>query len=242
AEVIAPAIRLADSGFPVSEKLAREFARERPDLQRFSVSSRIFLKNGEFYKAGETLRQPELAATLKRIAKNGAAEFYRGETARMLVQDMQALGGLITLEDLAQYQPKARQVLRAKYELDGHEWEVISSPPPSSGGVAVIEALNMLKSVPLKGWDDVESVHLTAETMRRVFADRAAYLGDPDFAKVPVDGLTSACYAKELAATIDPRHASSSATVHAGEPHVCGEEASSRAPAEIALNDGPHTT
>jgi gamma-glutamyltranspeptidase / glutathione hydrolase len=242
ADVMAPAMRLADGGFPVSEKLAREFVQERPDLQKFSVSSRIFLKNGELYKAGETLRQPELAATLQRIAKNGAAEFYRGETARMLVQDMQGLGGLITMEDLAGYQPKARQVLRAKYTVDGHNWEVISSPPPSSGGVAVIQGLNMLQSEPLKSWEDVESVHLVAETMRRVFADRAAYLGDPDFAKVPVDGLTSACYGKELAATIDPRRASSSKVVKAGEPHVCGEEARIPAPVEVSLNDGPHTT
>src|SRR5262249_13862360 len=162
-----------------------------------SVSNRIFLKNGTFYRAGETLRQPELAATLKRIAKNGAAEFYRGETARTLVRDMQALGGLITMDDLAAYQAKDRQVFRENDTVDGHQWEVISSPPPSSGGVAVIEALNMLQSEPVKGWDDVESVHLVAETMRRVFADRAAYLGDPDFAKVPVDGLTSTCYGKE---------------------------------------------
>ena len=162
------------------------------------------------------MRQPELTATLKRIAKNGAAEFYRGETARLMVQDMAALGGLVTMEDLAQYQPKVREVLRAKYALDGHNWEVISSPPPSSGGVAIIEALNILKNVPLKGWDDTESVHQVAETMRRVFADRAAYLADPDFAKVPVDGLTSGCYGKELAATIDPKHATASSTVHAG--------------------------
>ncbi len=242
ADVMAPAIRLADGGFPVSEKLAKEFRGERKDLQKFSISGRIFLRNGELYNAGETLRQPELAATLKRIAKTGAAEFYRGETARMLVQDMQALGGLITLDDLAQYQPKLRPVLRAKYAVDGHNWEVISSPPPSSGGVAVIEALNMLQSEPVKGWDELESVHLVAETMRRVFADRAAYLGDPDFAKVPVDGLTSACYGKELAATIDPRRASSSQVVKAGEPHVCGEEAGTPAPVEVSLNDGPHTT
>ena len=242
AEVIAPAIRLAENGFPVTGSLAHEFAEEKKDLQRFSVSSRIFLKNGEMYKVGETLRQPELAATLKRIAKNGAAEFYRGETARMMVQDLKALGGLITLEDLAQYQPKVRQVLRAKYELDGHNWEVLASPPPSSGGIAVIEALNMLKGVSLKGWDDVESVHVVAETMRRVFADRAAYLGDPDFAKVPVDGLTSPCYAKELAATIDLRRASSSKEVKAGQPHVCAEQARTAAPGEVSLNDGPHTT
>jgi gamma-glutamyltranspeptidase/glutathione hydrolase len=242
AEVMAPAIRLAENGFPVSERLAHEFAEQKKDLQKFSVSRRIFLKNGEMYQAGETLRQPELAATLKRIAKNGAAEFYRGETARMMVQDMNALGGLTTLEDLAGYQPKVRQVLRAKYELEGHNWEVLASPPPSSGGIAVIEALNILKSVPLKGWDDVESVHVVAEAMRRVFADRAAYLGDPDFSKVPVDGLTSPCYAKELAATIDLRRASSSKEVKAGQPHVCAEEARMAAPAEVSLNDGPHTT
>jgi gamma-glutamyltranspeptidase/glutathione hydrolase len=241
-DVMAPAIRLAENGYPVGAKLAHEFAEEKKYLQQFSVSSRIFLKNGEMFKAGETLRQPELAATLKRIAKNGAAEFYRGETARMLVSDMAALGGLIAMDDLAQYQPKVREALRAKYTIDGHSWEVLSSPPPSSGGVAMIEALNMLKNVPLKGWDDLDSVHMVAETMRRVFADRAAYLADPDFAKVPVDGLVSGCYAKELASMIDPKHASSSKTIHAGEPHVCGEEASSSAPVEISLNDGPHTT
>jgi gamma-glutamyltranspeptidase/glutathione hydrolase len=184
-----------------------------------------------------------LAATLKRIAKSGAAEFYRGETARMIARDMASLGGLITLEDLAQYQPRVREVVRAKYAINGHNWEVLSSPPPSSGGVAMIEALNILKDYPLRGWDDLESVHVVAETMRRVFADRAAYLADPDFSKVPVDGLISTCYAKEIGATIDPRRASSSNTIHAGEPHVCGEEASNAGiPTEINLNDGPHTT
>ena len=242
ADVMAPAIRLAENGFPVSAKLAHEFMEEKKYLQQFSASSRIFLQNGEMFKAGETLRQPELAATLKRIAKNGAPEFYRGETARTLVSDMAAFGGLITMDDLAQYQPKVREVLRAKYIVDGHDWEVLSSPPPSSGGIAIIEALNMLKNVPLKNWDDLDSVHMVAETMRRVFADRAAYLADPDFAKVPVDGLISGCYAKELAATIDPTHASASKTIHAGEPHVCGEEARSVAPQQISLNDGPHTT
>jgi gamma-glutamyltranspeptidase / glutathione hydrolase len=242
AAVMAPAIRLAENGFPVSAKLAHEFQEEKRELQQFSISSRIFLKNGEMYRPGETLHQPELAATLQRIAKNGAAEFYRGETARMLARDMSSLGGLITLDDLAQYQPKVRPVLRAKYSIDGHNWEVVSSPPPSSGGVALIEALNVLKNFPLKGWDDLESVHLVTEIMRRVFADRAAYLADPDFSKVPVDGLISGCYAKEIAGTIDPRRASSSKTVQAGEPHICGEEANLPAPVEISLNDGPHTT
>ncbi len=242
ADVLAPAIRLADQGFVVTAKLASEFAEERKDLQRFSISRRIFLKDGAMYNAGDTLKQPELAATLKRIAKNGASDFYRGETAHMLVRDMEQLGGLITLEDLANYQPKVREALHAHYEIDGHKWDVLAAPPPSSGGVAEIEALNMLDGVPLKGWEDAQSVHIMAEVMRRVFADRAAYLADPDFAKVPVDGLTSPCYAKELRATIDAARASSSKTIQAGKPHVCGVEASLAAPQEISLNDGPHTT
>ena len=243
ADVLAPAIHLAEDGFPVSEKLARQLDGERPELQQFTVSRRIFLNDGKMFHAGDTFKQPELAATLKRIAKNGAAEFYRGETAQMIVDDMKRMGGLITLEDLAQYQPKVRQALHASYELDGHKWDVISSPPPSSGGVAIIESMNMLQGVPLKGWDDPQSVHMVVETMRRVFADRAAYLADPDFAKVPVEGLTSDCYAKELVASIDPQRASSSKEVKAGTPHVCGVSAENdSAPQTISLNDGPHTT
>jgi gamma-glutamyltranspeptidase/glutathione hydrolase len=244
AEVMAPAIQLAEGGFPVSEKLAHQFELERSELQEFGNSRRIFLNDGKMFHAGDTLKQPELAATLKRIAKNGAADFYRGETARMLVNDLQRMGGLIALEDLAQYQPKVREALHADYALDGHKWEVISSPPPSSGGVAIIEAMNMLRDVPLKGWDDEKSLHMVVETMRRVFADRAAYLADPDFAKVPVEGLTSDCYAKELTATIDPQRASSSKTVKAGTPHTCGVSAENSAPPpeSISLNDGPNTT
>ncbi|MGC1087054.1 MAG: gamma-glutamyltransferase [Candidatus Acidiferrum sp.] len=243
ADVMAPAIRLAEDGFPVSEKLAKQWLDQRAYLQQFTFSRHIFLNDGKMYKAGDIFKQPELAATLKRIAKNGAAEFYRGETARMLVDDMQGMGGLITLDDLAQYQPKMREPLHASYDLDNHKWEVISSPPPSSGGVAIIEALNMLQSVPLKGWNDLESVHMVVETMRRVFADRAAYLADPDFAKVPVAGLTSECYAKELEATIDPLHASSSKEVKAGAPHVCGTSANQSAPERVSgLGEGQHTT
>src|SRR5262249_40567419 len=138
ADVMVPAIRLAEQGFPLSEKLARQLVDHRVNLQRFSVSRRIFLKDGVMYQAGDTFRQPELAATLKRIAKLGAADFYRGETAHMLADDMARLGGLIRLEDLANYQPKVREVLRGRYSFDGHSWEVLSAPPPSSGGVAVI--------------------------------------------------------------------------------------------------------
>jgi gamma-glutamyltranspeptidase / glutathione hydrolase len=244
AEVLQPAIRFAQEGIPVTEKLAREFQEERHDLQRFSISSRVFLNEGKLYGAGDTLRQPELAATLKRIAKNGPDEFYRGETAKMLARDMASFGGLITLDDLAHYQPKIREVLRASYALNGQHWEVLSAPPPSSGGVAVIEALNMLQDVPLKGWEDPQSVHMVVEVMRRIFADRAAYLADPDFSGVPVAGLTSLCYAKELLASIDPLRASSSKEVRAGNPHVCsaGVSASAAPNTIISLGEGPHTT
>src|SRR5712692_4630710 len=201
ADVMAPAIRLAEVGFAVSAKLAHELDEERPGLENFQASKRIFLNSGKMWKAGETLKQAELAATLKRIARNGAAEFYRGETAQMLGSEMSKNGGLVSLEDLANYKVKVRDVLHAKYDSGGHSWEVLTAPPPSSGGVAVIEALNMLQSVPLKGWNDPQSVHMVAETMRRVFADRAAFLADPDYSNVPVAGLTDPCYAKERAST-----------------------------------------
>ncbi len=244
ADVMASAILLAENGFPISERLAHEFEQERKGLQRFASSRHIFLNDGKMFQPGDTLRQPELAATLKRIARKGATEFYSGETARMLVDDMSRLGGLITLDDLAKYQPKIREVLRAKYESNGHAWEVLTSPPPSSGGIAIIEALNMLQSVPLKGWDDVESVHMVAEVMRRVFADRAAYLADPDYSNVPVAGLTDPCYAKEVSATIDSQRASSSKVIKAGNPHTCGVAANNAPVTQtlVGLGEGPHTT
>jgi gamma-glutamyltranspeptidase/glutathione hydrolase len=244
ADVMQPAIRMAEQGIPVSEKLLREFAEERPGLQQFSMSSHVFLNDGKMYRAGETLRQPELAATLKRIAKNGPDEFYRGETAQMLARDMAAMGGLITLDDLAHYQPKVREVLHGSYGSGGERWEVLSAPPPSSGGVAEIEALNMLENVPLKGWDDPQSVHMVVEVMRRVFADRAAYLADPDFSNVPVSGLVDRCYAQELLATINLQHATPSKEVKAGNPHVCdhGVSAGVEPNTIISLGEGPHTT
>jgi gamma-glutamyltranspeptidase/glutathione hydrolase len=244
ADVLAPPIRLAEEGFRAGEKLAAELEEESPGLQAFPMSQRIFLNGGHRFKAGDTLKQPELAATLKRIAKNGAEEFYRGETAKMLAEEMSRNGGLISLDDLAHYKVKVRDVLHAKYESGGHAWEVLTAPPPSSGGVAIIEALNMLKDVPLKGWDDPESVHMVAETMRRVFGDRAAYLADPDYSKVPVAGLTDSCYAKERAATIDPAKASLSKNVPAGIPHVCGASANADSAPRLyaSLGEGRHTT
>src|SRR5256885_8548128 len=130
AVVMEPAIRLAENGFPVSDKLARELEAERAGLEKFPISRRIFLNDGKLWKPGDTLRQPELAATLKRIARKGASDFYRGKTARMIVDDMNKAGGLITREDLAGYKPKVREVLRAKNESGGRAWEKRSSPRP----------------------------------------------------------------------------------------------------------------
>ncbi len=217
-QVMAPAIRLAEEGFPVSERLAAVFRESRAKLERFSASRRIFLKDGALYQPGEILRQPELARTLRRIAHRGATEFYRGQTGVTLADEMARMGGPITLDDLARYKAKFREPLRATYKTSGSDWELISSPPPSSGGIATIEALNILAPVALEGWGDANSVHWVVETMRRVFADRAMYLADSDFAHVPVRGLTDPRYAAELRATIDPARASSSREVGAGNP------------------------
>ena len=189
AQVMQPAIRLAEQGFPAPPALTDSLHDDAAKLSRFAVTKRIFLKGGAEYKTGELFRQPELAATLKRIASNGPDEFYRGETAHHLAEDMKNNGGLISLEDLAAYTPKIREPLRATYHYRGHEWQLITSPPPSSGGIAMIEALNILDPIELKNWDDAQSVHWMAEAMRRAFADRAAWLGDPDFVKVPLAGM-----------------------------------------------------
>jgi len=218
AEVLVPAIRLAEQGFPVDEQLARSLRSSRPLLQRFSGSYRTFLKNAELYNAGDILRQPELAATLRRIAQGGAAEFYRGQTARELADEMARMGGHVSLEDLAGYQAKLREPLRSKYNINGVEWEVITTVPPSSGGVAMIEALNILQPFELKSLSDAQTIHWIAEAMRRAFADRAAFLGDTDFARVPVRGLTDPRYAAERRATIDPLRASTSEQIRAGNP------------------------
>src|SRR5258706_10498475 len=139
ADVMAPAIRLAETGFPINKRLAHEFEEERAELQRFTFSRRIFLNDGKMFQPGDTLRQPELAATLKRIARSGAAEFYSGGTAHALVDEMSRLGGLITLDDLAKYQPKVREVLRSKFDSNVHTSGGLTSPPPRSDTVTIHE-------------------------------------------------------------------------------------------------------
>lgn len=218
AQDMAPAIRLAKDGFAVSDKLAAGLRESQDRLGQFPYSRQIFLKGGAPYSTGEIFRQPQLAATFERIAKNGPSEFYRGQTAKDLVAQMAQNGGLITTDDLAGYEPKLRDPLIGSYDVRGSKWTIITSPPPSSGGIAILETLNILQPYTLKSWDDAESVHYVIEAMRRVFADRATYLGDSDFTHVPVVGLISPQYAALRRASIDPMKASSSKDVGAGDP------------------------
>jgi gamma-glutamyltranspeptidase/glutathione hydrolase len=216
ADLVEPARRLAAEGYQVDARDVRFFAGEAENLSKFPESRRIFLRDGDPYKEGEILRQADLAATLARLQKTGPREFYEGETARLIAADMKANGGLITLEDLKGYEAKEREPLRATYR--GHE--IVTMPPPSSGGIALIQMLQILERFDLveAGFGSSQAVHYQVEAMRRAFADRAEYLGDADFVKVPVTGLTSRKYADELAAAIDPKRASTSEAVRAGNP------------------------
>jgi gamma-glutamyltranspeptidase/glutathione hydrolase len=216
AQLVEPARRLAADGFTVSYGLARSLKANGKDLSQYPDTNRIFLKGGQFYGEGETIRQPELAATFARLQKRGAREFYEGETARLIADDMRRNNGLITLEDMKAYVAKERVPLRTTYR----GYEIISMPPPSSGGAVLIEMLNILEGFDLRslGWSSSERYHLMAEAMRRAFADRAEYMGDADFVSVPVKGMIDKSYADRQRSTIRADRASLSAQVCAGSP------------------------
>lgn len=221
AEDVAPSVQFASAGFPVSYSLARALASSK-SLPQFPESKRIFLKNGAFYETGETLKQPELAAVLARIAKLGAKDFYEGETARLLAAAMAANGGLITLDDLKSYRAVERKPLQGKYRgLD-----VITAPPPSAGGIGLLQMLGMLdgSGYEKSGAGSAAAIHYVAEAMRRYSADRSEYLGDPDFVKVPVSALLNPRYLAGLRASIDPGHATPSDKLRAG--NLSGYESS----------------
>lgn len=207
-DLIAPAIRLAEKGFPLTWSLADAFRENAPEFKKYPASVKVFLKNGtDFYEAGDVWKQPDLARTLRRIQKNGRDGFYKGETARLLAADMKKNGGLVTEADLAAYEAKERTPVRGTYR----GYEVISMPPPSSGGVALLEMLNILEEFDVRAqqFGSAGHLHLLAEAMRRAFADRARYLGDPDFnPEIPVSRLISKEYAAELRRTINAEHAS----------------------------------
>ncbi len=209
-DLVLPAVALARDGFEVSDGLARSLARmlvEPNDFKKYPASLAQFSKNGEPYKAGETLKQADLARTLQRIADRGPAGFYEGETAELIEKEMKANGGLITRADLKNYQAKERVPVKGTYR----GYEVIGMPPPSSGGIAVIEMLNVLEGYDLKanGYGAAQNLHLITESMRRAFADRAQHIADPDFvAGIPVAQLISKDYATQVRKTINPNKAS----------------------------------
>jgi gamma-glutamyltranspeptidase/glutathione hydrolase len=215
-DLVEPARKLAADGFPLTHTHVVAFERKRTKLARFPEARRIFLRDGKPYAEGEIFKQPELAATLERLAKNGPREFATGETARRIAVEMEENGGLVTAEDLARYQPVERPPVRGTYR----GYDVVSMPPPSSGGTVLVEMLQTLEHFDVRGFGFGSSSadHLLVETMRRAFADRATLFGDPEFVRVPVDRLVSREYAAKLARAIDLEHATPSADVHAGLP------------------------
>jgi len=233
--LVEPARRMAVDGFAVDFREQRNLDSEAGKLALFADSKRIFLRNGRPYREGEILRQPELAATLGRMQRLGWREFYEGATARRIAADMKANGGLITLADLASYRARERTPLRTKYR----GCEILTMPPPSSGGIALIEMLHMLEPHDLEalGFGSSASLHLLAEVMRRAFADRAEYLGDADFVKVPVDVLTSDEYARRRMKSFDRRRATPSAEVGPGDVRA-GHESDQTTHFTVVDSDG----
>ncbi len=216
AQLIEPSRRLAAEGFPLSYSLARSLRGNSPMLEPYPDSKKIHLNNGNFYGEGDIWRQPELAATFTRLQRRGAREFYEGRTAQLIADDMKRNHGLITLEDMRGYVAKEREPLRTTYR----GYEVISMPPPSSGGAVLIEILNILEGYDLRrlGWSSSERYHLMTEAMRRAFADRAEYMGDADFVNVPIKGMIDKAYAERQRSSIRMDRASTSEQVRAGRP------------------------
>jgi gamma-glutamyltranspeptidase/glutathione hydrolase len=215
AENLAPAIALASKGFSVSYALSEGLKGSRV-LAKDPESRRILQKGGAFYDIGETLVQPELAQTLERIAKNGANEFYESETAKRFADEMARHGGLISLADLRNYKAIERAPLQGTY----HGYSIITAPPSSSGGIALLEMLGILEGTGYEkgGSGSASAIHYAAEAMRRSYADRNEYVGDPDFVKVPIAGLLDHAYLAKLRATIDPEKATPSESVRPGRP------------------------
>jgi gamma-glutamyltranspeptidase / glutathione hydrolase len=218
ADLLEPARRLAADGFAVSPALARDLQASAELLARFPESRRVFLRNGNPYPAGDRLYQPDLAATLRRLQQRGPHEFYTGRTARLIADDMAAHGGLITMADLAGYRAIERTPLHGSYR----GYEILTMPPPSSGGVALLQMLGMLEShdVAALGLNSAAKIHLFAEVMRRAFHDRGQFLGDPDFVQVPVSEFLDHDYLNRRIADFDPVAATPNAALPVGGPEA----------------------
>lgn len=214
-DLVEPAVKLAREGFPLSYDLSSELRRMAILFARFPESHRIFNRDGKFYEWGEKMVQTDLARTLERIRNGGEKGFYEGETARLLAADMRANGGLIDEEDMRNYRVTIRDVLKGSYR----GYEVLTMPPPSSGGIALLQMLGIVEGFDLgaSGFGSSTAYHLMIEAMKRAFADRAAHLGDPDFAKVPIDSLMNRDYWLAMRRSIDPTKATPADQIKAGD-------------------------
>src|SRR5271169_2015686 len=235
--VMEPAIRLARDGFVLDYGAAMDLRDD--DLAKFPESRKIFQRDGNFYQPGDVFKQPELARTLERIAKN-PDDFYHGDLARELAAAMLKGGGLITAEDLAAYEVKERQPIRGTYR----GYEVISAPPPSSGGVALVEILNILEGYDLEkqGNRSAESIHLTAEAFQRAFFDRAEFMGDPDFSKIPVAQLIDKRYAEAWRETIPLRRATPASDLKRPAIFTKLDQYAASHPQPKSIREPEHTT
>ncbi|MGO1343712.1 gamma-glutamyltransferase, partial [Chromohalobacter japonicus] len=217
ADALAPAIRLAEEGFEIPPRFAEGLEQSQDRLKQWDSTREVFYKpDGSLYRAGERFRQPDLAATLKRIAEHGPREFYEGKTAELIAAEMEKHDGLMTAEDLAAYQPTLRDPVHGSYR----GYDVYAMSPPSSGGAHIVQMLNILEGYDIgeMGFNSARTIHVMSEAMKRAYADRAEYLGDTDFVDVPLEGITSKDYADELREQIDLGRATPSDAIAAGDP------------------------
>ncbi len=215
-ELIQPAIDLAENGYAISARAARELNSLKNEFLKYNTKPTAFVKSDP-WKEGDTLYQPELAATLKRIRDHGAKGFYEGETAKLIVEEMKRGNGILNYDDLKNYVAKERPPITFSYR----GYEIVSFPPPSSGGLLIAEMLKMIEKYPMSsyGFESVKSTQLMIEVERRAYADRAQHMGDPDFWKVPEKTLMSDAYLAERMKDYDPSHASKSENITAGVVH-----------------------
>lgn len=232
---IQPAIELAEKGFPVDQELSQSLIQAKNRMQESPSSIEIFYKkDGEPYQKGEILTQKDMAWSLKQISKNGPEAFYSGDISEKIATFMNQEGGLITKEDLEKYRPVIRKPVRGEYR----GFEIYSMPPPSSGGVHLIQMLNILEMFPLSsfGHNTAQTIHILAETMKYAYADRSKHLGDPDFSPVPVSELTSEKYAKSISEQIDMEKLRPSSEITPGNMNI--EEGPNTTHFSVIDNDG----
>ncbi len=208
-----PAIRLARNGFPVDKKFHSLMGYRIDAIKRWPAAARVLLADGEVPPVGYVIKLPDLAWVLEQVAERGARGFYSGPVAERLVKGVRDAGGIWTMDDLAAYRIKEREPIRTQYR----GYELVTAPPPSSGGIAIAEILNILEAYPINRLGSVQRTHLIVEAMRRAYRDRGIYLGDPDFVEIPVAMLTSQFYADGLRASIMPERATPSSMLPGNE-------------------------